>query len=100
VGVGHLCGGHYRDVVRKIHPATLKHPANGVFVLSDGAGTVVSGMRFRGATSGGYYAPVSTSATLTATDNVMDAGVNNGLTGGGTWVETGTQTNAEWEAGH
>ncbi len=37
VGVGHLCGGHYRDVVRKIHPEKLKHPANGVFVLPEGA---------------------------------------------------------------
>ncbi|HEX4606583.1 MAG TPA: RtcB family protein, partial [Urbifossiella sp.] len=36
VGVGHLCGGHYRDVVRKLHPATLKHPANGVFLLPEG----------------------------------------------------------------
>jgi tRNA-splicing ligase RtcB len=36
VGVGHLCGGHYRDVVRAIHPQTLRHPANGVFVLPEG----------------------------------------------------------------
>ena len=36
VGVGHLCGGHYRDVVRQIHPPTLKHPANGIFVLPEG----------------------------------------------------------------
>jgi tRNA-splicing ligase RtcB len=36
VGVGHLCGGHYRDVVRQIHPPTLKYPANGVFVLPEG----------------------------------------------------------------
>ncbi|OWK36792.1 RtcB family protein [Fimbriiglobus ruber] len=36
VGIGHLCGGHYRDVVRKIYPGALKHPANGVFVLPDG----------------------------------------------------------------
>ena len=36
VGVGHLCGGHYRDVVRKIHPQKLKHPANGLFVLPEG----------------------------------------------------------------
>ena len=36
VGVGHLCGGHYRDVVRKLHPPALKHPANGVFVLPEG----------------------------------------------------------------
>lgn len=37
VGVGHLCGGHYRDVVRRIFPEALKHPANGVFVLPEGA---------------------------------------------------------------
>ncbi|WP_157369002.1 RtcB family protein [Zavarzinella formosa] len=36
VGIGHLCGSHYRDVVRKIHPDKLKHPANGVFVLPEG----------------------------------------------------------------
>ncbi len=36
VGIGHHCGGYYRDVVRKIHPKTLKHPANGVFVLPEG----------------------------------------------------------------
>ncbi|HEY1189132.1 MAG TPA: RtcB family protein [Gemmata sp.] len=37
VGIGHLCGGHYRDVVKRIYPETLKHPANGVFVLPEGA---------------------------------------------------------------
>ena len=31
--VGHLCGGYYRDVVRRLYPASLKHPSNGVFVL-------------------------------------------------------------------
>jgi tRNA-splicing ligase RtcB len=36
VGVGHLCGGYYRDVVRKIYPDGLKHPANGVFILPEG----------------------------------------------------------------
>jgi tRNA-splicing ligase RtcB len=36
VGVGHLCGGYYRDVVRRIYPATLRHPDNGVFVLPEG----------------------------------------------------------------
>lgn len=36
VGIGHLCGGHYRDVVRKIHPNTLKHPEKGVFVMPEG----------------------------------------------------------------
>ena len=33
VSIGHLCGGYYRDVVRKIYPETLKHPDNGIFVL-------------------------------------------------------------------
>lgn len=36
VGIGHLCGGHYRDVVRKIYPEKLEHPANGLFVLPIG----------------------------------------------------------------
>ena len=31
--VGHLCGNYYRDVVRRLYPASLKHPDNGVFVL-------------------------------------------------------------------
>jgi tRNA-splicing ligase RtcB len=31
--VGHLCGGYYRDVVRRLYPASLKHPFNGVFIL-------------------------------------------------------------------
>ena len=33
VSIGHLCGGHYRDAVRRLHPAGLKHPDNGVFIL-------------------------------------------------------------------
>jgi tRNA-splicing ligase RtcB len=36
VGVGHLCGGFYRDLVRKIYPAHLKHPGNGIFLLPSG----------------------------------------------------------------
>ncbi len=36
VSIGHLCGGYYRDVVRQIHPARLKHPANGIFILPQG----------------------------------------------------------------
>lgn len=36
VSIGHLCGGHYRDVVRQLYPTTLKHPDNGVFLLPDG----------------------------------------------------------------
>jgi tRNA-splicing ligase RtcB len=36
VGVGHLCGGYFRDVIRKLYPAELKHPDNGIFVLPTG----------------------------------------------------------------
>jgi tRNA-splicing ligase RtcB len=36
VSVGHLCGGYSRDVVRRLFPATLRHPDNGIFVLPDG----------------------------------------------------------------
>jgi tRNA-splicing ligase RtcB len=36
VSVGHLCGSHFRDVVRRIHPPAVRHPANGVFVLPQG----------------------------------------------------------------
>ncbi len=36
VSIGHLCGGHYRDAVRKLYPADLKHPDNGIFVLPHG----------------------------------------------------------------
>jgi tRNA-splicing ligase RtcB len=36
VSVGHLCGGHYRDVVRELYPCVLRHPANGIFVLPEG----------------------------------------------------------------
>ena len=31
VSIGHLSGGHYRDVVRELYPHTLKHPDNGIF---------------------------------------------------------------------
>lgn len=33
VAIGHLCGSHYRDVVRRIFPRALKYPQNGVFLL-------------------------------------------------------------------
>jgi tRNA-splicing ligase RtcB len=33
VSIGHLCGGYYRDVVRRIYPGELKHPDNGIFIL-------------------------------------------------------------------
>ncbi|HYH44258.1 MAG TPA: RtcB family protein, partial [Thermoanaerobaculia bacterium] len=36
VSVGHVCGQAYQDLVRKIHPAALKHPGNGIFLLPDG----------------------------------------------------------------
>ena len=36
VSVGHLCGGHYTDMVRRLHPAALKHPGNGIFILPRG----------------------------------------------------------------
>jgi tRNA-splicing ligase RtcB len=36
VSIGHLCGSYYRDAVRRIYPASRKHPANGLFPLPDG----------------------------------------------------------------
>ncbi len=36
VSVGHHCGSHYRDLVRRLHPAGLKHPDNGIFILPEG----------------------------------------------------------------
>jgi tRNA-splicing ligase RtcB len=36
VSIGHLSGGHYRDVVRNIYPKSLNHPENGVFILPIG----------------------------------------------------------------
>jgi tRNA-splicing ligase RtcB len=36
VSIGHLSGGHFRDVVRQLYPGTLKHPANGIFPLPSG----------------------------------------------------------------
>jgi tRNA-splicing ligase RtcB len=35
VSIGHLTGGHYRDVIQQIYPNTLRHPANGIFVLPE-----------------------------------------------------------------
>ncbi|HEX2205589.1 MAG TPA: RtcB family protein [Longimicrobium sp.] len=37
VAVGHLSGNYFRDVVRKIWPAALRHPDNRIFVLPEGA---------------------------------------------------------------
>ena len=36
VSIGHLSGGYYRDVVRRIYPRGLRHPDNGIFVLPEG----------------------------------------------------------------
>lgn len=36
VSVGYVCGRAYQEAVRKIHPAGLKHPQNGIFVLPQG----------------------------------------------------------------
>lgn len=36
ISIGHLCGSHYRDVVKSIYPEGLKHPDNGVFILPQG----------------------------------------------------------------
>jgi tRNA-splicing ligase RtcB len=33
VSVGHLCGSHYRDVVRQLYPAGLRYPDNSIFIL-------------------------------------------------------------------
>jgi tRNA-splicing ligase RtcB len=35
VNVGHLCGGHFMDLVKRDWPATLGHPSNGIFPLPD-----------------------------------------------------------------
>ena len=36
VSIGHLCGGYFQEAVRRLHPATLKHPGNGIFILPGG----------------------------------------------------------------
>jgi len=36
VSIGHLTGTHFTDIVRKIHPATLRRPSNGLFPLPSG----------------------------------------------------------------
>lgn len=36
LSIGHLCGGHYRDVVKTLFPSSLRHPDNGIFVLPSG----------------------------------------------------------------
>lgn len=36
VAIGHLSGGYFRDVVRSLYPAGLRHPENGIFVLPEG----------------------------------------------------------------
>lgn len=37
VAIGHACGSYYRDKVREVFPAAVKHPENGIFVLPTGA---------------------------------------------------------------
>lgn len=37
VSIGHFCGGYYQDKVKEIHPAGLKYPENGIFILPTGA---------------------------------------------------------------
>ncbi|MFO0841230.1 MAG: RtcB family protein [Gemmataceae bacterium] len=46
VMVGHLCGTYYRDVVRKIYPAGLKYPENGIFALPLGEKHAAEASRF------------------------------------------------------
>lgn len=36
VSIGHFCGEVYREQVRKMYPAQLRHPENGVFLLPTG----------------------------------------------------------------
>ncbi|HSK76462.1 MAG TPA: RtcB family protein [Thermoanaerobaculia bacterium] len=36
VSVGHVCGQYFQEVVRRLHPAGLKHPGNGIFILPGG----------------------------------------------------------------
>jgi hypothetical protein len=76
-------------------------PANsfsGIFVRNAGTGTVVRGMRFKGDVdfANGKSSIHQEGGSVTSTNNVMD----NGVGGVGTIVETGTQTNAEWELSH
>jgi tRNA-splicing ligase RtcB len=35
VNVGHLCGGHFMELVRRSFPTKLGHPKNGIFPLPD-----------------------------------------------------------------
>jgi len=35
VSIGHLTGGYFKDLVRKMYPTDMKHPENGLFVLPD-----------------------------------------------------------------
>jgi tRNA-splicing ligase RtcB len=46
VAVGHVCGRLYQELVRKIHPAALKHPANGIFLLPQGGAHRETARRF------------------------------------------------------
>jgi hypothetical protein len=69
----------------------------GIGVRNDATGIVVSGIRFVGecdyaANHGNIFAE---GGSLTATNNVMDHAVT---AGSGTFTETGTESNATWEA--
>lgn len=78
--------------------ATGMNPFLGIGVRNDGTGTVVSGMRFIGQVNTGssktnIYAE---GGSLTSTNNIMDAFP---IAGSGTVTsETGSETNATWNA--
>ncbi|HET6251062.1 MAG TPA: RtcB family protein [Tepidisphaeraceae bacterium] len=36
LSIGHHCGSHFRDVMRRVFPANLRHPENGIFLLPVG----------------------------------------------------------------
>jgi hypothetical protein len=67
-------------------------------VRNDGPGTLVSGIRFIGHTNyaGGYGNIQSEDGSLKSTNNVMDGAVH----GKAPFTETGTQSNASWNAAH
>lgn len=36
LSIGHVCGSHFRDVVRSIYPKSIRFPENGIFPLPEG----------------------------------------------------------------
>ena len=68
----------------------------GIGVRNDGEGTTISGMRFIGHTNyqGAKGNIQSEGGSLVAKNNVMDGRVR----GGAAFVETGTRSNANWNA--